>query len=105
MKFGEFTLDSRARQLLRNAQPAHLSPKAFDFLALLTAFFPTLGKRMRFRKSAVVACVRAAHTGRAYTRDLRQKWLKGFMPSSAVLKATEGGCLRRKGELSSESTN
>jgi DNA-binding winged helix-turn-helix (wHTH) protein len=35
MKFGLFTLDGRARQLLRNAQPVHLSPKAFDLLTLL----------------------------------------------------------------------
>jgi DNA-binding winged helix-turn-helix (wHTH) protein len=35
MKFGPFTLDERARQLLRTAQPVHLSPKAFDLLVLL----------------------------------------------------------------------
>jgi DNA-binding winged helix-turn-helix (wHTH) protein len=33
--FGRFTLDDRARQLLRDAEPVHLSPKAFDLLALL----------------------------------------------------------------------
>lgn len=33
--FGPFTLDERARQLLRTGQPVHLSPKAFDLLALL----------------------------------------------------------------------
>ncbi|OFW21028.1 MAG: hypothetical protein A3H97_04645 [Acidobacteria bacterium RIFCSPLOWO2_02_FULL_65_29] len=35
MNFGPFTLDERARQLLRDAQPVHLSPKAFDLLVLL----------------------------------------------------------------------
>jgi DNA-binding winged helix-turn-helix (wHTH) protein len=35
LKFGPFTLDDRARQLLRDAQPVHLSPKAFDLLTLL----------------------------------------------------------------------
>ena len=35
MKFGAFTLDDRARQLRREAQPVHLSPKAFDLLAQL----------------------------------------------------------------------
>lgn len=35
MKFGRFTLDDRARQLLRDTEPVHLSPKAFDLLALL----------------------------------------------------------------------
>jgi DNA-binding winged helix-turn-helix (wHTH) protein len=33
--FGPFTLDSGTRQLLRGAQPLHLSPKAFDLLQLL----------------------------------------------------------------------
>jgi DNA-binding winged helix-turn-helix (wHTH) protein len=33
--FGPFTLDERARQLRRGTQPVHLSPKAFDLLALL----------------------------------------------------------------------
>lgn len=35
MTFGRFTLDDRARQLLRDTEPVHLSPKAFDLLALL----------------------------------------------------------------------
>jgi DNA-binding winged helix-turn-helix (wHTH) protein len=35
IRFGRFTLDERARQLLRGTQPVHLSPKAFDLLALL----------------------------------------------------------------------
>lgn len=33
--FGPFTLDVRARQLLRGQELIHLSPKAFDLLALL----------------------------------------------------------------------
>jgi len=33
--FGPFTLDDQARQLCRGAEPIHLSPKAFDLLALL----------------------------------------------------------------------
>src|SRR5258707_1069836 len=35
ISFGPFTLDERARQLRRGTQPVHLSPKAFDLLALL----------------------------------------------------------------------
>jgi DNA-binding winged helix-turn-helix (wHTH) protein len=35
LKFGRFTLDVGARQLLRDAEPVHLSPKAFDLLSLL----------------------------------------------------------------------
>ena len=35
IRFGPFTLDERARQLLCRTQPVHLSPKAFDLLALL----------------------------------------------------------------------
>jgi DNA-binding winged helix-turn-helix (wHTH) protein len=34
-RFGEFTLDVRTRRLLRGEQEIHLSPKAFDLLALL----------------------------------------------------------------------
>ena len=33
--FGPFTLDERARQLCRGVEPIHLSPKAFELLALL----------------------------------------------------------------------
>jgi DNA-binding winged helix-turn-helix (wHTH) protein len=33
--FGRFTLDDGARQVCRNGDPIHLSPKAFDLLALL----------------------------------------------------------------------
>jgi DNA-binding winged helix-turn-helix (wHTH) protein len=33
--FGPFTLDDGARQMCRNGEPVHLSPKAFDLLALL----------------------------------------------------------------------
>jgi DNA-binding winged helix-turn-helix (wHTH) protein len=33
--FGPFTLDDGARQVCRNGDPIHLSPKAFDLLALL----------------------------------------------------------------------
>ena len=35
IRFGPYTLDERARQLRRGTQPVHLSPKAFDLLALL----------------------------------------------------------------------
>jgi DNA-binding winged helix-turn-helix (wHTH) protein len=33
--FGRFTLDDGARQVYRNGDPIHLSPKAFDLLTLL----------------------------------------------------------------------
>ena len=35
IRFGPFRLDDRARQLLRDEDPLHLSPKAFDLLTLL----------------------------------------------------------------------
>jgi len=35
INFGPFTLDDGARQLYRNGEPIHLSPKAFDLLARL----------------------------------------------------------------------
>lgn len=40
MRFGPFTLDERARQLIRGTQPLHLSPKAFDLLSLLVQRHP-----------------------------------------------------------------
>ena len=36
-RFGEYTLDQDTRQLLLNRNEVHLSPKAFDLLALLVA--------------------------------------------------------------------
>jgi len=39
-RFGEFVLDSRTRQLLRDGKPLHLSPKALQLLELLTAHAP-----------------------------------------------------------------
>ncbi|HTI36978.1 MAG TPA: FHA domain-containing protein [Vicinamibacterales bacterium] len=38
--FGRFALDSRAREVRRAGKPVHLSPKAFDLLALLVARRP-----------------------------------------------------------------
>jgi len=35
LKFGRFTVDVGARQLLRDTEPVHVSPKAFDLLVLL----------------------------------------------------------------------
>jgi len=38
--FGDFTLDDSRRQLLRGAEPLHLSPKAFQLLTILIAERP-----------------------------------------------------------------
>ena len=38
--FGPFTIDDRARELRRGTDPIHLSPKAFDLLALLVRRCP-----------------------------------------------------------------
>ncbi len=38
--FGEFTLDASRRQLLRGSQPLHLSPKAFELIAMLIEHRP-----------------------------------------------------------------
>ena len=40
VRFGEFTLDDSRRQLLRGAEPIHLSPKAFQLLSILVAERP-----------------------------------------------------------------
>jgi DNA-binding winged helix-turn-helix (wHTH) protein len=41
VQFGEFTLDSAGRQLLRGSEAIHLSPKAFDVLSILIERRPT----------------------------------------------------------------
>ena len=41
-RFGEFVVDSDARQLLRGADEIHLSPKAFDLLCVLVAGRPNV---------------------------------------------------------------
>jgi len=38
--FGDFTLDELRRQLLRNGEPAHLSPKVFQLLSILAGESP-----------------------------------------------------------------
>jgi DNA-binding winged helix-turn-helix (wHTH) protein len=40
--FGQFVLDSEARQLLRGGEEVHLSPKAFDLLCTLVARRPNV---------------------------------------------------------------
>ena len=40
--FGEFVLDSEARQLLRSGEEIHLSPKAFDLLCTLVTRRPNV---------------------------------------------------------------
>jgi DNA-binding winged helix-turn-helix (wHTH) protein len=42
VRFGEFTVDSDARQLRQAGRDVHLSPKAFDLLVLLVAHRPNV---------------------------------------------------------------
>lgn len=42
IRFADFTVDSAARQVLRDKNDVHLSPKAFDFLCLLLARRPNV---------------------------------------------------------------
>src|SRR5215210_1053795 len=42
VRFGEFTVDSDARQLRRAGVDVHLSPKAFDLLVLLLRHRPNV---------------------------------------------------------------
>ena len=44
-RFGPFELDSDRRQLLKSGSDVHLTPKAFDLLALLTAEAPRVVKK------------------------------------------------------------
>lgn len=41
-RFGRFTIDSETRQLLRDGQEVHVSPKAFDLLCTLIARRPAV---------------------------------------------------------------
>jgi len=49
MRFGDFSLDLDARQLHRGADERHLSPKAFDLLALLVAQRPRVVEKDTLR--------------------------------------------------------
>lgn len=42
VRFGRFTIDSETRQLRRDGQDVHLSPKAFDLLSLLIHHRPNV---------------------------------------------------------------
>jgi DNA-binding winged helix-turn-helix (wHTH) protein len=50
MKFGPFTLDERARQLLGGSGAIHLSPKAFDLLLLLARDHPAAVSKERIHQ-------------------------------------------------------
>lgn len=49
VSFGEFTLDTDTRQLLRGQQDVHLSPKAFQLLSLLVRSRPSVVDRTVLR--------------------------------------------------------
>ena len=47
-QFGPFTLDTGTRELLKDGEPVHLSPKAFDVLALLLERRPNVVTKKDF---------------------------------------------------------
>ncbi len=49
VQFGEFVLDGDARELRRGSQPVHLTPKAFDLLAILVAERPRVVSKTRLQ--------------------------------------------------------
>lgn len=51
VRFGEFTLDSDERRLLRGDAEVHLTPKAFDLLALLIEEAPRAVRKERIYES------------------------------------------------------
>lgn len=51
VRFGEFTLDSEERRLLRGDADVHLSPKAFDLLTLLIDEAPRAVRKERIYES------------------------------------------------------
>lgn len=50
VRFGEFTFDDGTRQLMRGETALHLSPKAFQLLALLLASRPSVVDRTALRQ-------------------------------------------------------
>jgi DNA-binding winged helix-turn-helix (wHTH) protein len=48
--FGEFVLDDTARQLIRDGEPVHLTPKAFELLELLIASRPRAVSKTEFHR-------------------------------------------------------
>jgi DNA-binding winged helix-turn-helix (wHTH) protein len=50
VRFGEFTLDAGTRQLCRGAGDVHLSPKAFDLLAILVERRPAVVDKLTLRE-------------------------------------------------------
>jgi DNA-binding winged helix-turn-helix (wHTH) protein len=50
VRFGPFTLDTDARQLQRAREAVHLSPKAFDLLAVLVAQRPAVVEKVALRE-------------------------------------------------------
>ena len=64
-KFGPFTLDARARQLCRGADPVHLSPKAFDLLALLVRRRPEARRKSLVVLGVTAGALRGRSAGRS----------------------------------------
>ena len=50
VRFGPYTLDTGARQLAREGEPVHLSPKAFDLLAILLEQRPAVVEKAALRE-------------------------------------------------------
>ena len=50
IQFGDITFDAEARRLTRGDQGLHLSPKAFDLLALLIARRPAVVEKAALRQ-------------------------------------------------------
>src|SRR5512142_1092141 len=48
-QFGEFVIDGDARELRRGDDPVHLTPKAFDLLAILVAERPRVVSKQRLQ--------------------------------------------------------
>src|SRR4029077_6201748 len=100
--FANFTLDSETRELLQDARPVHLSPKAFDVLLLLIERRPAVVTKSQLfalvwqqafvqeaNLNVVVAEIRRALADDAKTpRFVRTSHGQGYAFSAAVVDLT-----------------
>jgi DNA-binding winged helix-turn-helix (wHTH) protein len=71
VNFGEFAFDGDSRHLLREGQPLHLGPKAFDLLELLLADRPRVVSKQRIRDRLWPATFVSESTFLTVVTDLR----------------------------------
>jgi DNA-binding winged helix-turn-helix (wHTH) protein len=87
VSFGEFTLDAGTRQLFRGATEVHLSPKAFQLLAILLQSRPSVVDRQTLRQQLWPD----THVVDAALGNLVAEIRSAFSPDGAALIRTAHG--------------